>query len=98
MTQVQEKFTYFKQKQAEITALYNEVEPKKQALQREFDQKADDLKAEYSAKIDEIEKPLANAVAKYRAELKAWAGITDGEKMGVLEMLMAVQKISGGQQ
>lgn len=95
MTAIQEKLTQFKQKQDEITAMYNETEPKKQELVQEFEKKAADLKAEYTAKIDELQKPLTNLVERYRAELKAWAGITDGEKGDVLSTLMAVHKVMG---
>lgn len=95
MTAIEEKFTYFKQKQAEITALYNEVEPKKQALIQEAQAKAKEIDVEYTAKIDELLKPLNNLTEKYKAELKAWAGITDGEKTNVLEMLMATHRLTG---
>lgn len=56
-----------------------------------FDEKVAYFK-EKQSKIMELKRELDNQSALYKAELKAWAGITDGETMDVVTLLEAVKK------
>ena len=93
MTALEQKLTYFKQKQTEILALEAEVMPKRQALQKEGNEKIQAVQEEYTQKMNELNAPLIAAGEKYKAELKAFCGITDGEKTNVLELLSAFAKL-----
>lgn len=94
MSMFQEKLTQFEAKKAEIAALDKEVAPKIEALQKEFQEKVESLKTEYNGLVNEAKRELDNASARYRAELKAWAGITEGETVEVLSVLKAMRKVA----
>lgn len=83
MTEFADKIEYFKSKQAQMMA-----------LQKVATEKTSALKAEFEAKVMEAEKDLRNAYELYRAEVKAWCGITDGEKTNIIDLLEAMHKIS----
>jgi hypothetical protein len=40
-----------------------------------------------------LQRELANKAEVYKAELKAWAGLTDGEQFDVLSMLTAMATV-----
>lgn len=92
MTALEQKITYFKQLQTEIMELHKEAESKTHALESEFKEKVTALEIEYTTKNNEVTRELDNKKEKYRAELKATFGMTDGEKTNVLDVIQAVQK------
>jgi hypothetical protein len=94
MSMFQEKFTQFKAKKAELEKLDAEVAPKIEAIEKEFKEKLEVLKAEYNDRINEARRDFDNASSKYQAELKAWCGITEGEKAEVLLIVDAIRKVS----
>lgn len=83
----------FRDRQKEILDLNQEIEPKKEALIREFKEKAAELENSYRVKVDELTKPLDHAREKYKADLKAFAGITDGEKTNVLDVVELILRM-----
>ena len=85
-----EKIEYFEKKQAEMLAFSAELNPKIEELEAEFASMVDQLKAEYQDKIDVVKKPLIEMGEIYRAELKVFAGFTDGEKTNVLDVVRFV--------
>lgn len=48
---------------------------------------------EKQEKIAKLHQELENEKALYRAEIKAWSGITDGEPANVLEIIETIKKV-----
>jgi len=71
-----EKINYFLDKQKKIIHLNQELDKKKSILQKEYEEK-----------ILIESKDLMKEVETYRAEMKAWIGITDGERSDVLQLV-----------
>lgn len=82
MSQLKEKLDYFRVKQTDMMKLNAELEPKRREIQEEFNKRMTELNA-----------PLVKMGEEYKAELKAFCGITDGERTNVLELLSAVEKV-----
>lgn len=81
-TNYADRVAYFEAKQKEILKLNQEFEIKKATIVQKVEEE-----------IRELQKPLIEAGERYRAELKAWIGITDGEKMNVLEVVKAIRTV-----
>ncbi len=92
MNPVQEKITYFKQKQAEIVTLNAEFEARRREIVEQYETATKILKEEAEQKLQTAEQPLKEAGEKYKAELKAFAGITDGERSNVLDLIQTIVK------
>lgn len=92
MSKLQEKIEEFKAKQDEIKKLHDEIEPKRQNLIQEYAKNQEEMQKVCNEKIIELMKPLLDLSEKYRAEMKAEFGITDGEKFNVLQVVELVSK------
>lgn len=88
------KLKQFDDKQAAILELSATAKKAEQELVAEFNGKVDALRELYEGRIKEAKFPLEDALAKYKAELKAFAGITDGEQSSVLDLVKTIRKIS----
>jgi dsDNA-specific endonuclease/ATPase MutS2 len=93
MNPVHEKIAYFKQKQTEILEINQGFEKRKAEILEQYQNAKKVLEEEAEQKLAEAQKPLQEAGEKYRAELKAFAGITDGEKSNVLDLIQAILKV-----
>jgi hypothetical protein len=93
MKPIQEKLTYFKQKQAELTDLHAAFKKQEMELVQEHGQKAQALKAEYEAKIADAGKDLREQTEKYKAETKATFGVADGEAIDVVSTAAMFQRV-----
>ena len=49
---------------------------------------------EKQAELMKLDNELTNKANVYKAEMKAWCGITDGEKASIIELLKAVKKVT----
>ena len=94
MSAFTEKLTYLELKKAEIKAIDLRVAPRIAEIQKEFEEKVEALKSHYNDKVNEVKQELENESSKYRAELKAWCGITEGEQVDPIEVVKMVKKIS----
>lgn len=90
---IQEKITFLKAKQKEIIELNHFFEEKKKQILEEFDSKKSELEKTYQDKINAASFDLMKATETYRAEVKTWIGITDGEKINILDTVNMILKV-----
>ena len=81
----EEKIKYFEEKQKEMLAIDSLMKARATKAQ-------EDLNKELTPMQQELEKKGA----LYRAEMKAWCGMADGERTNVLDMVKFVQKVLQG--
>lgn len=79
----QEQISYFKAKQEEIMR-----------LSVEFEKKRHEIETRANAELESAQFPLRDAGEKYRAEMKAVFGVTDGERINVLDVVELIDKVS----
>jgi hypothetical protein len=82
-----DKLAYFRAWQKRITDANAELEKADQDFQA-WMRTTPEFKA-----VAEKEAALKADAEKYKAELKAWAGFTDGERSSVLDMVEAIKKV-----
>jgi hypothetical protein len=93
MKPIEVKISDFKAKQLEVRAAHAEFVVKEKQLLDEYNAKADAMKAEFEEKNDANSKEFRSLQEKYKAEVKATFGITDGEKSDILSVVEMVQKV-----
>jgi uncharacterized small protein (DUF1192 family) len=91
---VSDKVQEFKARQTKIIAINDAFNEKMEVLGAEFDEKVNALKSEFELKKAEISTELDKETAAYKADLKAAFGVTDGEKLNVLDMVEMINRIS----
>lgn len=69
-------------KEAEIGAKLKEIERKANAM-------CESIGAQAQKDADEVRRPLLNALEEYKAKIKAEFGVTDGERINVLQIMKA---------
>lgn len=94
MSAFDDKFYSLKGKQKELNDMDREIAAKIDGLQKEYKEKSDALATEYNAKITTERKDLDHKTANYRAELKAWCGVTEGEALDVLNVVKMARDAS----
>lgn len=94
LSSVESKIQEFTTKQVEILEMQIKSKEVADKLIAEFKAKSEALQKEYQDQINSVEQPTKNALEKYRAELKAWLGVTDGEQMNVLQLAMVFMKLT----
>lgn len=77
-----------KAKQVEIEEINKKVEAKRSECQEKLETFAKGLQLE----VDELDKELQTKIAHYKAETKKHFGVCDGEKMNVVDTLVAFKK------
>lgn len=82
MSTLTEKLDYFKGKQKKILE-----------MSEDFEKKKAEVVSEANAKLAELAAPLEKAKEEYKAELKAFAGVTDGERINVLDVIEMVGRV-----
>ena len=85
----EEQVEAFKKKQADIMELQAKLKEAEAALQAQVEEYI----AAHKGTVNEIGQKLERLMQEYRAELKAWVGITDGEKASVLDLVEAVKRV-----
>ncbi len=93
MTTAETKIQEFKQKQVSILEMQLKTKEEVDKVIAEFKQKSEALQKEYQDKVNTLEQPTKNELEKYKAELKAWLGITDGENINVLQTAEAFLRL-----
>jgi len=91
---INEKIEHFTKRQEEITDLAAIFEGKKREIVQEFTQKKSELEKEYQDKIDAAAQELTKRKEEYKAELKAWVGITDGENANILDVVKLARTVA----
>ena len=93
MSQFREKVTYFNQKKREMLEVDKEIKIKLIELQDKAEKEIGVIREKFDAEKISLMAPLDKLRETYKAEVKAWCGITDGEAMNVVQMLEAVKRI-----
>lgn len=87
-----DKIQYFQNWQNDLRAKHPEIQAKVIEIEAEFKAKMEELQKVYAAKAKLAASAYDNSNAKYKAELKAWAGVTDGEPTDIVTLLSALAK------
>lgn len=90
---LESKIREFKDKQAEIVRLNDEFQVDRKRIIGEFEDKKKELETKYQGMLTEAAKLLENAREKYKAELKSWVGITDGENANILDVVILAKTV-----
>lgn len=83
MENLHEKINYFNKKKMEIMAMNKVAEAEAMKLRNEAE-----------AKIGEAYAPVRKAAEEYKAEMKAWAGVTDGESADILSTIELIASMT----
>jgi hypothetical protein len=81
------KVSYFEGKQKEITEAHDALNKEKQGFELWVRETAE------FKKIETMERKAKQMAETYKAELKAWSGITDGENANILDLLKTMKRI-----
>lgn len=88
------KLIEMRAKQAEIEALDKALAPQRLELKAEFEAKEQALQEEFNNRLTEMQAPLVKKAEEYKAECKQAFGITDGERISVLDTVSMVLRLS----
>lgn len=83
MENLHEKINYFNKKKGEIYL-----------AKQQADSEADKIRSEAEGKIGELYMPVRKMAEEYKAEMKAWAGVTDGESADILSTIELIVNLT----
>ncbi len=89
------KLIELRARKAEIEALDKALAPKRLDLKSEFEAKERALQEEFNSRLQEMQAPLVKKAEEYKAECKQAFGITEGERIDVLDTVSMVLRLAG---